>query len=58
MFEDEARFGRMREPRQAWGPPDMRPLVGSRIEREYSYVYAELKRIDVGLSLFRHKRFH
>jgi putative transposase len=40
MLEDEARFGRMREPRRAWAPPGVRPLVGSRIEREYSYAYA------------------
>jgi hypothetical protein len=37
MFEDEARFGRMREPRRAWVPPGVRPLVGTRIEREYRY---------------------
>ena len=34
MFEDEARFGRMLEPRRAWAPPGLRPLVATRIERE------------------------
>jgi hypothetical protein len=26
MFEDEARFGRMIEPRRVWTPPGLRPL--------------------------------
>jgi transposase len=37
MFEDEARFGRMVDPRRAWAPPGVRPLVTTRIEREYGY---------------------
>jgi transposase len=37
MFEDEARFGRMNEPRRAWTPPHLRPLGATRIEREYGY---------------------
>jgi transposase len=49
MFEDEARFGRMREPRRAWVPPGVRPLVGSRIEREYSYAYAAVSPHDGAL---------
>jgi transposase len=49
MFEDEARFGRMREPRRAWVPPDVRPLVGTRIEREYSYAYAAVSPHDGAL---------
>jgi transposase len=36
-FEDEARFGRMTDPRRAWAPPGVRPLVPRRIEREYGY---------------------
>jgi transposase len=39
-FEDEARFGRMTDPRRAWVPPGVRPLVPRRIEREYGYAYA------------------
>ena len=39
-FEDEARFGRMTDPRRAWAPPGVRPLVPRRIEREYGYAYA------------------
>jgi transposase len=49
MFQDEARFGRMREPRRAWVPPDVRPLVGNRIEREYSYAYAAVSPHDGAL---------
>jgi transposase len=49
MFEDEARFGRMREPRRAWVPAGVRPLVGSRIEREYSYAYAAVSPHDGAL---------
>jgi transposase len=37
MFEDEARFGRMVEPHRAWTPPNLRPLVATRIERDYGY---------------------
>jgi putative transposase len=46
MFEDEARFGRMVEPRRAWTPPDLRPLVATRIEREYGYAYAAVSPHD------------
>lgn len=40
MFEDEARFGRISDPRRAWAPPGVRPRVASRIIREYGYAYA------------------
>ena len=46
MFEDEARFGRMVEPRRAWTPPDLRPLVATRIERAYGYAYAAVSPHD------------
>jgi len=49
MFEDEARFGRMIEPRRAWTPPDLRPLVATRIEREYGYAYAAVSPHDGAL---------
>ena len=35
MFEDEARFGRISDPRRAWAPPGVRPRVAARIVREY-----------------------
>jgi DDE superfamily endonuclease len=40
LFEDEARFGRRMDPRHAWAPPGVRPLMPRRIEREYGYAYA------------------
>ena len=50
MFEDEARFGRMIEPRRAWAPPGVRPLVAARIEREYGYAYAAVSPHDGALT--------
>jgi transposase len=46
MFEDEARFGRISDPRRAWAPPDVRPRVASRIVREYGYAYAAVSPHD------------
>jgi transposase len=48
-FEDEARFGRMVDPRRAWVPPGVRPLVPRRIEREYGYAYAAVAPHDGAL---------
>jgi transposase len=46
MFEDEARFGRISDPRRAWAPPGVRPRVASRIVREYGYAYAAVSPHD------------
>lgn len=46
MFEDEARFGRISEPRRCWAPPGMRPDVPCQIVREYTYVYAAVSPHD------------
>lgn len=40
MFEDEARFGRITEPRRCWAPPGIRPDVPCQTVREYTYVFA------------------
>jgi hypothetical protein len=40
MFEDEARFGRLREPRRCWAPKGIRPTVPAQIVREYESAYA------------------
>ena len=37
MFQDEARFGRMNEPKRCWAPPGIRPIVGHQLVREYAY---------------------
>ncbi len=46
LFEDEARFGRINDPRRCWAPPGIRPEVSARIVREYSYVYAAVSPHD------------
>lgn len=40
MFQDEARFGRVRQPARCWAPARVRPIVGQQIIREYTYAYA------------------
>ena len=40
MFQDEARFGRMSDPRRCWAPAPFRPVVGLALVREFVYEYA------------------
>ena len=40
MFQDEARFGRITDPRRCWAPCPMRPMCKAMITREYTYAYA------------------
>lgn len=40
MFQDEARFGRMTDPRRCWAPCPIRPLCKAMLTREYTYAYA------------------
>ena len=40
MFEDEARFGRISDPRRCWAPAGVRPEVHTQIVREYEYALA------------------
>jgi transposase len=46
MFEDEARFGRIRDPRRCWAPAGMRPEVEVQIVREYEYAFAAVSPHD------------
>jgi hypothetical protein len=39
MFQDEARFGRMSDPRACWAPKGYRPLIKSSLVREYKYIF-------------------
>ncbi len=39
VFQDEARFGRITNPRLCWAPDGIRPTVKKQIVREYTYVY-------------------
>ena len=40
VFQDEARFGRMSNPRACWAPAPERPIVGLALVREFRYEYA------------------
>jgi hypothetical protein len=46
MFEDEARFGRISDPRRCWAPPGVRPEVNTQIVREYEYAFAAVSPHD------------
>jgi DDE superfamily endonuclease len=46
MFEDEARFGRLSEPRRCWAPAGVRPEVKVQIVREYEYAFAAVSPHD------------
>ena len=46
LFEDEARFGRMSDPRRCWAPRPVRPQVGLALVREYTYAYAAVSPAD------------
>lgn len=39
MFQDEARFGRINDPKRCWCRRNFRPTVGRQIVREYTYAY-------------------
>lgn len=49
MFEDEARFGRINDPRCCWVPKGTRPNVPRQIVREYTYAYAAVSPLDGAL---------
>ena len=40
IFQDEARFGRMSDPRACWAPAPNRPMVSLALVREFRYEYA------------------
>jgi len=46
MFADEARFGRIAEPKRCWSPPHIRPIVPKQLIREYEYVYGAFSPLD------------
>lgn len=46
MFQDEARFGRLSDPRKCWAPAPLRPVVPVALVREYTYVYASVTPSD------------
>jgi transposase len=46
MFQDEARFGRMSDPRTCWAPIPYRPVVNLALVREFRYEYAAVSPWD------------
>jgi transposase len=51
MFQDEARFGRINEPKRCWARSGVRPIVGAQIVREYTYAFGAVCPFD-GRSVF------
>lgn len=49
MFQDEARFGRMSDPRSCWSPAPFRPTVNLALIREFRYEYAAISPWDGAL---------
>lgn len=46
MFQDEARFGRINEPKRCWAGCHCRPIVKKQIVREYTYAYGAISPKD------------
>jgi transposase len=46
MFQDEARFGRIRDARRCWAPAGVRPEVSTQVVREYEYAFAAVSPHD------------
>ena len=46
MFQDEARFGRINDPRRCWAPKGVRPEVGRQIVGEYTYAFGAVSPHD------------
>jgi len=46
MFQDEARFGRINDPKRCWAQKGIRPQVGKQIIREYTYAFGAVSPKD------------
>ena len=46
MFQDEARFGRINDPRRCWAPLGLRPEVPAQMVREYTYLFGAVSPRD------------
>ena len=46
MFQDEGRFGLLGDPRRCWAPKGVRPVVGSRLVRQYTYAFSAISPHD------------
>ena len=46
MFQDEARFGCISDPRRCWSPKGIRPIAGAHLVRQYTYAFAAVSPHD------------
>ena len=46
MFQDEARFGRISDPKACWAKKPVRPTVGTQLVREYVYIFGAVSPED------------
>jgi transposase len=46
MFQDEARFGRITDPRRCWAPKGIRPIVKKQFIRQYTYLFGAFSPLD------------
>jgi hypothetical protein len=46
MFQDEGRFGLLGDPRRCWAPKGVRPVVGARLIRQYTYAFSAVSPHD------------
>jgi hypothetical protein len=46
MFQDEARIGRISDPKACWAPRPMRPAAPAHMAREYAYVFGAVSPAD------------
>ena len=46
MFQDEGRFSLLGKPRRCWAPTGVRPVVGARLTRKFSYAFAAVSPHD------------
>ena len=46
MFQDEGRFGLLGNPRRCWAPKRIRPVVGARLIRQYTYAFSAVSPHD------------
>jgi transposase len=46
MFQDEARFGRITDPKRCWSPKGFRPIVQKQFVREYTYLFGAFSPLD------------
>jgi transposase len=46
MFQDEARFGRITDPKRCWAPKGIRPIVKKQFIRQYTYLFGAFSPLD------------